>query len=118
MRSHTSVGPLLPLPARHALPSPFQGQSCSGSVLRSIGAQGLAGVEPLVTRYRALILNAVEHGLSNACFEATNIHLRLLIGRSYGYHSPDALIASPTSPVAVSAHHSPDDHDNPPTECQ
>jgi transposase len=46
-----------------------------------------------ITRYRQLILNAVEHGLSNARSEATNTHLRLLTRRAYGYRSPDALIA-------------------------
>ena len=46
-----------------------------------------------ITRYRTLILNAIEHGLSNARSEATNTHLRLLTRRAYGYHSPDALIA-------------------------
>ena len=45
------------------------------------------------TRYRTLILNAVEHGLSNARSEATNTHLRLLTRRTYGYRSPEALIA-------------------------
>ncbi len=46
-----------------------------------------------IKRYRVLILNAVEHGLSNARSEATNTHLRLLTRRAYGYHSPEALIA-------------------------
>ncbi len=46
-----------------------------------------------ITRYRKLILNPVEHGLSNTRSEATNIHLRLLTRRAYGYRSPDALIA-------------------------
>jgi transposase len=45
-----------------------------------------------ITRYRDLILNAVEHRLSNARSEATNTHLRLLTRRAYGYHSPDSLI--------------------------
>jgi transposase len=46
-----------------------------------------------ITRFQALILNAVEHHLSNARSEATNTHLRLLTRRAYGYHSPDSLIA-------------------------
>jgi hypothetical protein len=46
-----------------------------------------------ITRYRQLILNAVEHGLSNARVEATNTHLRLLTRRAYGYRSPESLIA-------------------------
>jgi transposase len=46
-----------------------------------------------IKNYHKLILNAVEHGLSNARSEATNTHLRLLTRRAYGYHSPEALIA-------------------------
>jgi transposase len=46
-----------------------------------------------IKRYQSLILNAVEHCLSNARSEATNTHLRLLTRRAYGYHSPEALIA-------------------------
>ncbi|MGH3687428.1 MAG: transposase [Pseudonocardiaceae bacterium] len=46
-----------------------------------------------IERLRTLILNAVEHGLSNARIEATNTHLRLLTRRAYGYHSPESLIA-------------------------
>ena len=46
-----------------------------------------------IKHYQPLILNAVEHGLSNARSEATNTHLRLLTRRAYGYHSPEALIA-------------------------
>ncbi len=46
-----------------------------------------------IKRFRSLILNAVEHGLSNARSEATNTHLRLLTRRAYGYHSPESLIA-------------------------
>jgi transposase len=46
-----------------------------------------------IKKYRILILNAVEHGLSNARSEATNTHLRLLTRRAYGYHSAEALIA-------------------------
>ena len=46
-----------------------------------------------IARFRTLILNAVEHGLSNARSEATNTHLRLLTRRAYGYHSPESLIA-------------------------
>jgi len=46
-----------------------------------------------IMKYRQLILNAVEHGLSNARSEATNTHLRLLTRRAYGFHSPETLIA-------------------------
>jgi transposase len=44
-------------------------------------------------RYRQLIINALELGLSNARVEATNTHLRALTKRANGYHSPGALIA-------------------------
>jgi transposase len=46
-----------------------------------------------LTRFRDLIWNTLQHGLSNARSEATNTHLRLLTRRAYGYHTPDALIA-------------------------
>jgi transposase len=46
-----------------------------------------------IKHFRVLILNAVQHGLSNARTEATNTHLRLLTRRAYGYHSPESLIA-------------------------
>jgi len=48
-----------------------------------------------ITRFRTLILNAVDHALSNARSEATNTHLQLLTRRAYGYHSPESLIAMP-----------------------
>lgn len=46
-----------------------------------------------IDRYRPLIWNTLDHELSNARSEATNVHLRLLTRRAYGFHSPDALIA-------------------------
>lgn len=46
-----------------------------------------------IERYRPLIWNTLDHGLSNARSEATNTHLRVLTRRSYGFHSPEALIA-------------------------
>lgn len=49
-----------------------------------------------IKRYRELIHNTLDHGLSNALSEATNTHIRLLTRRAYGYHSPDALIAMAT----------------------
>ena len=45
-----------------------------------------------IRHYRDLIWNTCDHGLSNALSEATNTHLRALTKRSYGYHSPEALI--------------------------
>ena len=44
-------------------------------------------------KYRPLIWNTLEHGLSNARSEATNTHLRVLTRRAYGFHTPEALIA-------------------------
>lgn len=49
-------------------------------------------VAATIDRYQQLILNTLDHGLSNARSEATNIHLRALTKRAYGFHSPDALI--------------------------
>jgi transposase len=46
-----------------------------------------------IDHYRPLILNTLDHGLSNARSEATNVHLRVLTRRAYGFHSPEALIA-------------------------
>ena len=46
-----------------------------------------------IRRYRDLICNTLDHGLSNARSEATNTHLRALTKRAYGFHSPDALLA-------------------------
>lgn len=45
-----------------------------------------------IRSYRPLILNTLDHGLSNGRTEATNTHLRALTKRAYGYHSPAALI--------------------------
>ena len=69
-----------------------------------------------ITRLLPLIHNTLDHHLGNALSEATNTHLRLLTRRAYGYHSPEALIAMATSPAAASAHPSPADHENRPTE--
>ncbi len=44
-------------------------------------------------RYRDLIINAVDHGVSNALAEATNTHIQALIRRARGYHTPESLIA-------------------------
>ncbi len=45
-----------------------------------------------INKFRVLNMNAVEHGLSNARSEATNVHLRLLTRRSNGL-SPKSLMA-------------------------
>ncbi|UQX12748.1 ISL3 family transposase [Candidatus Mycobacterium methanotrophicum] len=49
-------------------------------------------VAATIDRHRHLLLNTLDHGLSNARSEATNTHLRALTKRAYGFHSPDALI--------------------------
>lgn len=46
-----------------------------------------------IEHYKPLIVNTLIHALSNARSEATNVHLRGLTRRSYGFHSPEALIA-------------------------
>ena len=42
---------------------------------------------------RELILNAVEHGISNGRVEGLNTKVRLLVRRAYGFHSADAALA-------------------------
>ncbi len=42
---------------------------------------------------RDLILNAVEHGISNGRVEGLNTKVRLIIRRAYGFHSADAALA-------------------------
>lgn len=46
-----------------------------------------------ITRQRAGIEAAIEHGLSNARVEQVNTQLRLITRRAYGFHTPEALIA-------------------------
>lgn len=46
-----------------------------------------------ITRFLPILRNTLDHGLSNARAEATHTHLRVLTRRSYGFHSPEALIA-------------------------
>jgi transposase len=53
----------------------------------------LVALGQTLARRRVLIRATLDHGLSNARSEATNSHLRALTKRSYGYHSPEALIA-------------------------
>jgi len=44
-------------------------------------------------KHRHGVLNAIELGLSNSRLEALNTRVRLINHRSYGFHSPDPLIA-------------------------
>src|SRR5436190_11911125 len=42
---------------------------------------------------RPLIVNALEHRISNGRVEGLNTKVRLLIRRAYGFHSADAALA-------------------------
>jgi hypothetical protein len=42
---------------------------------------------------RALIVNALEHDITNGRVEGTNTKARLIIRRAYGFHSADAALA-------------------------
>lgn len=42
---------------------------------------------------RDLILNAIEHGISNGRVEGLNNKVRLIVRRAYGFHSADAALA-------------------------
>lgn len=42
---------------------------------------------------RDLILNAVEHGISNGRAEGLNNKVRLIVRRAYGFHTADAALA-------------------------
>jgi len=46
-----------------------------------------------ITKQRAGIIAAIEHGLSNARVEAINTQIRMLTRRAFGFHSPGTLIA-------------------------
>ncbi|MEJ7649480.1 MAG: ISL3 family transposase [Nakamurella sp.] len=63
------------------------------SAARSSGLPEFVRLAATVDRYRQLILNTLEHNVSNARSEATNCHLRALTKRAYGYRTPEALIA-------------------------
>ena len=54
---------------------------------------GFVKLAKTIERYKELIFNSLDHGLSNARSEATNTHLRVLTRRAYGFHTPEALIA-------------------------
>jgi transposase len=42
---------------------------------------------------RDLILNAVEHGISNGRVEGFNTKVRMIVRRGYGFQSADAALA-------------------------
>ena len=44
-------------------------------------------------RFKDLIANTLDHGVTSALAENTNTHISVLARRAYGFHSPEALIA-------------------------
>ena len=44
-------------------------------------------------RFKHLITNTLDHGVTSALAENTNTHISVLARRAYGFHSPEALIA-------------------------
>lgn len=46
-----------------------------------------------ITRHRAEILAAIEHGLSNGLIESVNTKIRLITRMAFGFRSPHALVA-------------------------
>ena len=44
-------------------------------------------------RFKDLITNTLDHGVTSALAENTNTHITVLARRAYGFHSPEALIA-------------------------
>jgi transposase len=46
-----------------------------------------------IVKYKASILAAIEHGLSNGRIESVNTKIRLITRVAFGFRSPDALIA-------------------------
>ena len=87
----TDTQPTQPLHAPIPL-SPSQVDSAFRRYVMS-GVLEFVALARSIRRYRDLIHNTLDHGLSNARSEATNTHLRALTKRAYGFHSPDALIA-------------------------
>jgi transposase len=44
-------------------------------------------------RFKDLIINTLDHGVTSALAENTNMHITVLARRAYGFHTPEALIA-------------------------
>jgi transposase len=44
-------------------------------------------------RFKDLIGNTLDHGVTSALAENTNTHITVLARRAYGFHTPEALIA-------------------------
>lgn len=65
---------------------------------------------------RELILNAVEHGISNGRVEGLNTKVRLMMRRGYGFHSAEAalaLVMLSCGPINLRLPH---EHDHPPAD--
>ncbi len=57
-----------------------------------------------------MILNAIEHGISNGVVEGLNNKVRLIIRRGYGFHSADAalaLVMLAAGPITLTLPHQP-----------
>jgi transposase len=46
-----------------------------------------------IRQRRDIILNAIEHGISNGRVEGLNNKVRLIVRRAYGFHTADAALA-------------------------
>lgn len=49
------------------------------------------------------IYATLEHRLSNGLVQSTDTKIRLLTRKAFGFHSPEALVVSPSSIVAATA---------------
>jgi transposase len=58
-------------------------------VLRSV----MVDLARKLRRFKDLIDNTLDHGVTSALAENTNTHIAALVRRAYGFHSPEALIA-------------------------
>jgi transposase len=50
-------------------------------------------LQQTITKHKAAILAAIEHGLSNGLIESVNTKIRLITPMAFGFRSPDTLIA-------------------------
>ncbi len=76
--------------------APSEARPLLDSWLDAAERSGLPAFERLarsLRKHRTGVLNAIELGLSNSRLEALNAKVRLINHRSYGFHSPDPLIA-------------------------
>jgi transposase len=57
------------------------------------GLVSFVKVAHIMRQRRAIIVNVLEHGISNGRVEGMNTKVRLLIRRAYGFHSAEAALA-------------------------